>query len=158
MNTQHHYLYEKSSTPPFILEDYLQADNSFDLQQTEQPITQNPCVTKELDDELLRDKEMEEKRERERESIMLCGHNVTSLHVQLYGHPVNPPQCKDVTLVPAKIREFAEIRWTSLSTDSIETILPHTHTHTQIRSSCKPSSMQRYVTLVAAKIREFAEI
>ena len=56
---------------------YLQADHSFDLQHSEpsQPITQNPCVTKELDDELKRDKEMEEReREGENISIMLYGH------------------------------------------------------------------------------------
>ena len=87
------------------LEDYLQANHSFDLQHTEQsqPITQNPCVTKKLDDELKRDKEMEERRERERERILVSccmdtNINVTSLHMQLYGQPVGPPQCKNLSL------------------------------------------------------------
>ena len=92
MNTQHHYLaniyvYDKSSTPACngSLEDYLQADHGFDLQHTEpsQPITQNLCVTKELDDELKRDKEMEESRDREGESQREREINVISLHVQL---------------------------------------------------------------------------
>ena len=121
---------------------------SIDLQHKEpsQPITQNLCVTKELDDELKRYKEMEAERQREKErereteretERILVSCCMDSISVQLYGQSVGPPQCKDLSLAP-NITDFTEIRWTSPSIDSIE-IYPTSHTHTHTHTDEQPN-------------------